>query len=231
MENGKIVKSWFQFSITPADFGRSTVIILILANLVPLYGVLFLDWQVFPILLLFWMENVIIGVFNVFKMLLARPKEPGQWVSKVFMIPFFCFHYGMFTLVHGIFIFVLFGGYGYKGASMPDELSVWDAIGGFQLVWAILALVCSHGTSFVLNYIGKKEYMTANLNGLMGQPYGRVVILHITIIAAGFLLAALDSPELGLVLLLVLKTFIDILAHVRQNHRTIDIPSDTPSPG
>ena len=48
-----------------------TVIALVLANLVPLYGVLFLGWETFPLVFLFWLENVIVGAFNVLKMLMA----------------------------------------------------------------------------------------------------------------------------------------------------------------
>jgi 4-hydroxybenzoyl-CoA reductase subunit beta len=46
---------------------------LIAANLVPLAGVFLFGWEVFPLLLLFWFENVIIGFFNALKMLFATP--------------------------------------------------------------------------------------------------------------------------------------------------------------
>ena len=45
---------------------------LILANAVPILGVLFLGWTVFPLVLVYWLENAVIGGFNVAKMLLAR---------------------------------------------------------------------------------------------------------------------------------------------------------------
>ena len=102
--------------LKPIELLTPSVLLLIVANLVPLYGVFFLDWQIFPILLLFWMENVVVGIFNVFKMLVASPAKPTSWLTKVFMVPFFCFHYGMFTLVHGVFIFGFFGGYFTSGA-------------------------------------------------------------------------------------------------------------------
>src|SRR5438128_1777645 len=43
------------YRITP------TAVVLIAANLVPLAGVLFFGWSVFATLLLFWVENVIVG--------------------------------------------------------------------------------------------------------------------------------------------------------------------------
>ena len=44
----------------------------------------------------------------------------------------------------------------------------------------------------------------------MVAPYRRIVVLHITIIASGFLLGALEEPVAGLVLLVVLKTLFDL---------------------
>jgi hypothetical protein len=208
---------WKNLKLT--DLLTPSVILLIVANLVPLYGLFSLQWQVFPVLLLFWIENVIIGIFNVLKMIIASPANPGSWLAKIFLIPFFCFHYGMFTLVHGVFVFGFFGGYFTSGASFPDEISVFQAINQHQLGWAILALLLSHTVSFILNYIGKEEYKKAGLQELMGQPYGRVVLLHLTIIIGGFLVMALGSPVSALLILVLLKIFIDIQSHIREHKK------------
>lgn len=37
------------------------------ANLVPVAGVFVFDWDVFPLVLLFWLENVIVGGFPVLR--------------------------------------------------------------------------------------------------------------------------------------------------------------------
>jgi hypothetical protein len=58
-----------------AVWSSPTVMVLVLANLIPLYGVLAFGWETFPLLLLFWVENVIVGGFNVLKMLLAAPQS------------------------------------------------------------------------------------------------------------------------------------------------------------
>ncbi len=200
----------------------ASVLALIVANLVPLYGVFLLHWPVFPILLLFWMENVVVGVFNVFKMLVASPAEPAAWAAKIVMIPFFCVHYGMFTLVHGVFVFMLFGGYATADSGFPDTTSVADAIAGYRIGWAFLALLLSHVISFVVNYIGKGEYKRAALRDLMGQPYSRVVLLHVTILFGGFVVMALGSPAAALLILILLKTFVDVQSHLREHGRYRD---------
>src|ERR1041384_8782002 len=67
---------------------------LVIANAVPLAGVLFFGWKVFPLILLYWLENVIVGGFNVLRMLTANPDSPVSWLGKAFLIPFFCVHFG-----------------------------------------------------------------------------------------------------------------------------------------
>ena len=46
------------------------------------------------------------------------------------------------------------------------------------------------------------------------QPYQRVVVLHVTVLAGGFVVLLLGQPTLALVLLVLLKTGADLRAHV-----------------
>src|SRR5215510_10677731 len=142
---------------------------LVLANATPLVGVLLLHWQVFPLLLLYWLENVVVGIFNVLRMAVADPHDPGSWIGKLFMIPFFCVHYGMFCFVHGIFVFALFGGAKF-GEPFQLLQNVVPAIERTGLGFAALSLASSHAISFVVNYIHGGEYRRASLGQLMGQP-------------------------------------------------------------
>src|SRR5512138_1069070 len=97
-----------KLSLIRARLSHLSVVVLLLANLFPLYGVLFLGWQAFPILFLYWLENVYIGIFNVVKMLLCESSDARTGFTKLAIIPFFCVHYGIFTLVHGVFVITLF---------------------------------------------------------------------------------------------------------------------------
>jgi len=208
------------------DWWQSSVLSLMLANLVPVFGVLFLDWQVFPLMFLFWSENLVIGGFNVLKMLANRISSPAGWAAKCFMIPFFCVHYGMFTFIHGLFIIVLFGGGFQGGGDFPNPVDF--LLGGFwqiarenKLGLALLCLVASHGISFVTDYIRKGEYQRVGLDDLMIRPYARIVVMHVVILFGGFLMQALHSPMPGLLLLVFLKILLDLRAHAgeRKNSR------------
>ncbi|MBC8097190.1 MAG: hypothetical protein H7Y43_15390, partial [Akkermansiaceae bacterium] len=168
------------FKQAPADTWRlPSVIALVLANLVPVFGVLFLGWEVFPLLFLFWSENVVIGVFNVLKMLVCQPGSGMNWAAKLFFIPFFSFHYGMFTFVHGIFVVTLFGERSRSGMGFPGGETFWRVMQENHLGWAVLGLAISHGVSFVTNYLRNGEFQRTNPGALMAQPYGRIMVLHI----------------------------------------------------
>ena len=197
------------FRLTPP------AVVLIAANLVPLVGVLVFGWSVFATLLVFWAENVIVGAFNILRMLAADPDNPLAWVSKVFMIPFFTFHYGMFVTVHGIFVLQLFGGIHARG--FPGPTTFWNVIQGAGIAPAVWGLALSHAVSFAFNYIGAGQYKTASLPMLMARPYARVMILHVVILVGGFLVMALGSPMLPLALLVVLKTALDLRGHLREH--------------
>ena len=212
-------KDWFDIS----------VIALLAANVVPLFGVLFLDWDAFFIVLLYWSENLIIGFYNILKIALAAVPHPAAHLGKFFLIPFFTVHYGGFTAVHGIFVLAIFkkniDGNIMEGKAWPCFfvfvqmlLNVAEqlySIIPLQMKFAILALFLSHGISFVYNYLFKGEYATAKPQQLMGAPYGRVVVMHIAVLGGGFLTMAMGSPAALLLLLVVLKTIVDINLHLR----------------
>ena len=144
-----------------------SLLVLGLANALPIAGVLLLGWKVFPLVLLYWLENVVVGGVNVGKLLLAQPQEPAYSVGKLFIIPFFIFHFGMFTLVHGVFVFALFGA---KSLPRFDSLAELPAaIRAYHLGWGVLALVVSHGLSFYWNYFENGEYRRASLPILMSS--------------------------------------------------------------
>jgi len=210
-----------------ADWRRPSSIALILANLIPVVGVLQFGWEVFPLVFLFWTENVIIGAINVLKMLAANPKSPIAWGAKIFFIPFFCVHYGIFTLVHGVFVLVLFGGGMQGGMGFPGFDTFRRVMEQNHLGWAVLGLAVSHGFSFVTNYLGGGEYRRVSVPELMQQPYGRIIVLHITILGGGFLVAALRSPKLGLLVLVALKIALDLRAHFAERRKMALEPSPT----
>jgi hypothetical protein len=188
---------------------------LITANLVPVYGGLALGWKVGPIMVFYWAENLVIGFFNILKMARAQGAvndsrttlngKPVTIDSRRELILFFALHYGGFTLVHGLFVFVLFNP---DWKNLPAELGL-----------ALLFLSASHGYSYRRNYIGGGEYLGTPFTRLFWQPYARVIVMHLVILVGGALAAAMGSPLGALLVLVGLKTLIDLGAHVLERRK------------
>lgn len=200
-----------------AEFKKISVIVLIVTNMLPIFGVIFLDWKVFIVMSIFWTENVVIGIFNVLKMAFVTSANTGKQGKKSTLIPFFCIHYGIFTLIHGILVFAIFGDIFEHDRLITGITDSYKILVNLQLAWAVLALAISHAVSYLVNYIAKGEWKKTTLEKLMVQPYIRVIILHITILFGGFLVMLLNSPAVGLVLLIILKTYVDIKSHLKQH--------------
>jgi len=191
-----------------------SVIILIVANLVPLYGVMVWGWDLFTLMLAYWMETLAIGFWNIVHMsMLAR------W-GALFLVPFFIVHFGGFMLGHFLFLWQMFGGGWNENAA-----SVGQFLGSIPASWTIwiafAALFVSHGLSFFFNVLrpwrrGEREAPQA-AQGVMMGTYGRVMVMHVTILFGAALAAHFGTPTAAFVLLIVLKVFVDVSAHIRKN--------------
>jgi hypothetical protein len=145
--------------------------------------------------------------------------------SKLFFAPFFTLHYGLFCLVHGVFVFALFG---------HDAFGEFGELGGFvrvfseqHLWWGVVALAASHLYSFFVNFLGHGEYRRTFAPLLMVQPYARIFVLHIAILFGGFVAMALGSNVGVLTLLVAGKTLLDLGLHLRERQRNAKQP-DSP---
>lgn len=181
---------------------------LILANLIPLGGVLLMGWNIGEIMLLFWAESAIIGYYNLLKMW-----KVGRW-SLVFFGPFFVGHYGAFMAVHLLFIYALFGGE-FMGETEVTQLQVFNDL---LTLWpALLGLTISHGISYYSNFLRAEEFRGRTLSTQMHEPYRRIIIMHMTLIFGGFLALSLGTGLAALALLLSLKIAADLRAHLKQH--------------
>ena len=206
---------------------------LIGANLIPLAGILLFNWDVKFVVLLYWLENLVAGFYNILKMALLRTDQTGTNLGKIFLIPFFCIHYGGFCAVHGMILSAIFqiG----SGPSPLDSGGTWLGPLVFlqllfsviariwqsrppEMIWAVIGLIISHGISFVENYILGREFLVGSLKELMHRPYQRIVIMHLAIIVGGFFVMSLNSPMPLMVALVLLKIICDIYLH-RKAHK------------
>lgn len=211
---------------------RTAAIGLVVANLIPLFGVLFGGWNAHSLLVVYWLESAVVGVESLFKILRAKgddhPEELPQMSfndtsvnafvgqAKRAIASFFVFHYGMFWLVHGVFV-LLFPGI---GGMDPVSLGV--------VPLAAAGLVLYHALSYHLNYIGGREYERTGPVTQMVEPYKRVFVLHLTILLGFFGIALVGAPVGALAVMVLVKTALDFWGHWREHERARERPIPTP---
>ena len=192
----------------PVSLSSPSALILIAANLVPVIGALFWDWNLGQVLVLYWAESAIIGFYNLCKIIVI-----GKYMA-ILAGPFFLSHFGAFMAVHFLFLYTLFikGPEGWNsGSSLVEVWAMFRA-----LAPALIALFLSHGYSFLVNFIGRKEYASRTIQTQMSEPYGRIIFMHLVIIFGGGLALVLGEPTPVLIIVIALKIWFDLRAHRKQ---------------
>jgi hypothetical protein len=198
-----------------------SVAVLIAANLYPIYGVLFDGWRVLDVFLVYWAENVVIGLLTVAAMGIASVAAGGPWglLGALPLQSFFCVHYGMFALCHGVLIYALFGHGAFPHGSIRPEY--WPALYepfffGHALFYPALSILIARVHAFLSEFVATGAFRTESPGTLMFRPYGRVVVLHLVLLVGGFVAQQFASRVAPLVILALIKIAIDVVPRLRR---------------
>jgi hypothetical protein len=194
----------------------TSVYTLLGVNTLPLLGVLFWGWSLVDILFLYWAETAVIGFYSILKVLLLRDNERG-WIiilvkfMRILGSVLFVIHLGGFIAGEGIVLY--FVGREFLGLKQsPLELL-------HVTRYVLASLFLSHGYSFVSNFLIKSKRNVEKGKDPMFEPYRRVVIIHLALsFGMGFVIFYGQSLAL-LVILIVLKTVVDLWTHLRERKR------------
>lgn len=201
-----------------------SVISLILVNLLLLVIAIILQWSAYEMVLAYWIENLVIGFYFLLKIgysfLTNKHKADGLMTGlAIFFMAFFCVHYGMFCLGHGVFIVALIG-----QQSINDGLffGVFNAIDP-KLFWITIVLMfISHGISFFTRFIRGKEANIQKIGYVMFAPYKRIILVHVYIMLCGFLLVFLELDNaLFMTVFVLLKIGFDLKQHLKEHQTNV----------
>lgn len=166
-----------QTGFTP-DRAR-TLLWSLAGNIILIAGVAVFGWPAGNVVLLFWVENVVLGLLTFVAILSARGENQ---VGTAF---FFLAHYGIFCVVHLVFTLLLANGMGL--------VLTWPAFG---LPCAIVALRLV--TEFIDLWVIRRGYEHTTPQQAMASPYPRVIVLHLTVLLGMFVLGgAFYSSHFG----------------------------------
>ena len=172
----------------------------------------------------YFLETIIIGVFNVFKMVVAS-KHDGSGNSIFFSIPFFIFHYGMFVAIQSIFVFVVIGIDGTKLIKEPfniieNYIMMLDLQG---MEYMLPLLITTQLVKFLLDFMHPKKYLEFTVQEIMFKPYVRIFVQQFTVIIAMFFIIFSNVSVIAALLLILFRTIVDFsFASIRKNGKFLD---------
>ena len=210
---------------------RLALVSLVGANLLVALQVLRHDWGYYETILIFWCEALIIGAFNVLRLLtvgLFGERPLGETVSRyVEFSPgfrvlatavgtaFFACKFGMFALGVGLLVLAL-PAFPAPPGSGGSRVFAGLTAAGPGVAAAVAGLVLSHGVSFVRNFVIGREYRRVTLLELIFLPYLRMGLVAI-VLAAGLvairLLPGWANATLFAVVMILAKLAADCVSH------------------
>ncbi len=184
------------------------LVLLIVSNLLPIAGAIQFGWNLYTLLLLYWIENAIVGILTIAKMTNASKKgELGK--SRSYQAIFFVAHYSTFWVLHGVVLVTVFQIAGARTHGM------WQLFLVTLLLYAV-----HHGVSHRKNWLGLGEYERMSSTDVMALPYVRVGGVLLLTLVGGVVVWQLGEPPMALAALAALKLIVDAASYVFV-HRTI----------
>ncbi|WP_035617382.1 DUF6498-containing protein [Hyphomonas johnsonii] len=184
----------------------------LVTDLLPILAIILLQWGPTPLVALYWLENLVIGAYTILRLAGSATGNIAKLGAAIFLIPFFTLHYGMFCYGHGVFLKSFASNAG-GGDGMMDIVR-WAVGSGEGMPVFLAIIVFTNAVFFAVDYIGKREFVTANPAAEMFAPYGRIVTLHVAIILGAFFSIATDQPLLGVLILIVIRVVFGLVLSV-----------------
>ena len=186
---------------------------IVAANLVPAVGALFLSWPAHHVLLTYWLETVVMGLWTIPKILLSRGTSEGRADSastKLFIVSFFCLHYGGFMKGGLAWIGELAGLASGAGSLEALAFVGRELVASPTLVVALAAMTWRHGHEFRMHWLTSSQCMERHPVATMFTPYNRVFVMAFAIVFGGWALQVVGAPAASLVMLVVIKVWAEL---------------------
>jgi hypothetical protein len=182
------------------------------------------------ILFTYFLETIIIGIFNAIKMLWCILFGKSK-TSEFSSILFFLVHYGFFVAIQSIFGFALFSIQGSEIIKEPfNVFQNYNAILHLEdIQYALPAIIFTHLGKFITDYINHKKYLKFTVKDIMYRPYIRVFIQQFVVILSFFFIV-FDNGEAGIIaviLLILFRLCIDlVMESIQENSTTLTYVSE-----
>ena len=204
------------------ETNKKSVLFILISNLFPVLGILFLEWDYLNVVFLYIIETVWIGLINIVRLSLTTDyfhksqktgqieylnqdseTKPGQRkFIKIFVPVFFLFHYMAFVAIQTFLVVALIG--------QLDRESFHNIL-SIDFVLNAIVILGVHVWIFKKNeYDTKKVFEPLDLKKAMAQPYKRIFIQQFFVILGSFLFLLFGFPPILAIVLIAIKLAVDL---------------------
>jgi len=201
-------------------------ILLIAANLVPAWGVWLMGWDAKQIFLVYCLETIIIGLYNILQMwLITLVKKEDEWsnggsstmVSGYFFMLFFLIHYGFFVFIQTT-IFLNMSGI---PSLRMGPLSIIEFIthptkylSGYAQ-WLLVFFIAAYGLGILKDFVINGAYREISLNEQMFTPYGRIIIQQFVVILGSFFIM-FGGGKVFIIIFVIVKILVEFFINFKK---------------
>jgi hypothetical protein len=194
--------------------------LLILVNLIPLYCVWFEGWNASQVFLVYCLETVIVGIINVLKMACVTifVKSSDTWEnggstsqqSGWFFIFFFIVHYGFFVFVQTQIFFGV-SGLIPDGSLLGNYNKIPELLGNNGKLM-LLIFVAYYTLQNFFDFFLSGNYKTISMGRLMFEPYIRIFVQQIVVIA-GSMFLSFGAGKIFILVFVIVKIFFELFVN------------------
>lgn len=187
----------------------------------------------YTVLFGYFLETIIIGIFNLFKMYASRKtknKDGTNGSSGIgFLILFFVAHYGGFVAIQSVFLFAIFSISGENFIKEPfhlvDNFEIILQLDGILLMLLVLGL--SQFLKFHFDFLKTNKYHKFSSVEMMFKPYVRIFIQQFVVIIGCFFMIISSASILAAIFLILVRFVVDfLLVAVKENSRVLELLVD-----
>lgn len=227
---------------------------MVLANLVPLIGVLVLGWDAASLLWVYWFELGVMGILNVVKIIQAQlPDVDDQQIQETAkgyrplsgVLPNYkeliiatqkrlsrerSSAIGCSKFFLSAFFILLYGGFlllyaGVLRTTFGPPPESWQG-----LMAANLPLIANHLFSYFFNYIFEGEYRVMTPLSQMFRIFPEILVMHFALFFGAWISWILQAPVFLLAVLVVIKVGVSLayqrIVRARITRRTMQSLAD-----
>lgn len=194
---------------------------IVLAGLLPIFGILLLAWDPLAVMLVLWLEGLVIGLFLALRIYWRPPWSPGAMLARLYPMLLIILAWFSFVASQLMGIMVI-SSIAANGAE-ENWAELWEQLlnqASGQWLWLpAIVLLLDQGWRFWREWLLPGRWLKITIWPLLGALFGRVVLVQLLFMLGLAVLFLMGAPQMMAIFLVMAKTGLELILLRRRNQR------------